>query len=85
MATFRDLLSAAKAEITEIDTAEAADRIAAGAVALDVREQDEYDEGALPGAVHVTRGHLESKVENQLTDKSQPVVIYCASGVRSVK
>ncbi len=84
MATFRDLLSAAKAEITEIDTAEAADRITAGAVALDVREQDEYDEGALPGAVHVTRGHLESKVENQLTDKSRPVVIYCASGVRSV-
>jgi molybdopterin/thiamine biosynthesis adenylyltransferase/rhodanese-related sulfurtransferase len=84
MATFRDLLSAARAEITEIDTAEAADRIAAGAVPLDVREQDEYDEGALPRAVHVTRGHLESKVENQLTDKSRPVVIYCASGVRSV-
>jgi molybdopterin/thiamine biosynthesis adenylyltransferase/rhodanese-related sulfurtransferase len=83
MATFRDLLAAAKAEITEIDTATAADRIAAGAVVLDVREPDEYDQGALPGAVHIPRGHLEAQVENKLTDKTAPVVVYCAGGVRS--
>jgi rhodanese-related sulfurtransferase len=40
MATFRDLLNAAKSEITEIDTAAAAERIAAGAVVLDVREPE---------------------------------------------
>jgi molybdopterin/thiamine biosynthesis adenylyltransferase/rhodanese-related sulfurtransferase len=83
MATFRDLLAAAKAEITETDTATAADRIAAGAVVLDVREPDEYDQGALPGAVHIPRGHLEAQVENKLTDKTAPVVVYCAGGVRS--
>ena len=83
MATFRDLLSAAKAEITEIDTATAADHIAAGAIALDVREPDEYDQGALPDAIHIPRGHLEAQVEGRLTDKTAEVVIYCAAGVRS--
>ncbi len=84
MATFRDLLKAAKSEITEVDTAGAAERIAAGARVLDVREPDEYDAGALPDAVHIPRGHLESQVESKLTDKETPVVVYCASGVRSV-
>jgi molybdopterin/thiamine biosynthesis adenylyltransferase/rhodanese-related sulfurtransferase len=84
MATFRDLLAAAKAEITEIDTATAQTRIDAGTVALlDVREPDEFDEGAIPGAVHIPRGHLEAQVENKLTDKTKPVVVYCAGGVRS--
>jgi rhodanese-related sulfurtransferase len=49
MASFRDLLAAAKAEIDEIDTETAAARIADGALVLDVREPDEYDEGALEG------------------------------------
>ncbi|MBI4935633.1 MAG: molybdopterin-synthase adenylyltransferase MoeB [Actinobacteria bacterium] len=83
MATFRDLLAAAKAEITEVDTATAEARIAEGWVALDVREPDEYDEGALIGAVHIPRGHLEAQVEGKLLDKTKPVVIYCAGGVRS--
>ena len=76
MATFRDLLAAAKAEIVEVDTEEAATRIDAGALVLDVREPDEYDEGALPGAVHIPRGHLEAQVEGRLVDKSAPVVVY---------
>jgi sulfur-carrier protein adenylyltransferase/sulfurtransferase len=85
MATFRDLLSAAKAEITEVDTAAAQARIDAGGnvVVLDVREPDEYDAGALPNAVHIPRGHLEAQVEGRLLDKSATVVVYCAGGVRS--
>jgi molybdopterin/thiamine biosynthesis adenylyltransferase/rhodanese-related sulfurtransferase len=83
MATFRDLLSAAKGEITEVDTAAAADLIAKGWNVLDVREPDEYDEGALMGAVHIPRGHLEAQVEARFTDKDAPVVVYCAGGVRS--
>jgi sulfur-carrier protein adenylyltransferase/sulfurtransferase len=83
MATFRDLLSAAKAEITEIDTATAEDEIATGAVVLDVREPDEYDQGAIPDAIHLPRGHLESQVEGKLLDKNAKVVVYCAGGVRS--
>ena len=83
MATFRDLLSAAKSSITEIDTATAESQIADGALILDVREPDEYEEGALPGAVHIPRGHLEAQVEGRLLDKDAPVVVYCAGGVRS--
>lgn len=83
MATFRDLLSSAKSEIVEISTDEAAERIAAGHLILDVREPDEYEEGALEGVIHIPRGHLEAQIENRIVDKSHPVVVYCAGGVRS--
>ncbi len=83
MATFRDLLAAAKAQIVEVDTGDAAQRIADGALVLDVREPDEYDQGALGDAVHIPRGHLEAQVEGRLLDKTAPVVVYCAGGVRS--
>jgi rhodanese-related sulfurtransferase len=83
MATFRDLLGAAKAQITEIDPQTAADHIASGARVLDVREPDEFDQGALTGVVHIPRGHLEAQVEARLADKTVPVVVYCAGGVRS--
>jgi len=83
MATFRDLLTSAKAEITEVTPEGAAEHIADGYTVLDVREPDEYQEGALPGAVHIPRGHLESQIEGRISDKSTPVVVYCAGGVRS--
>ena len=83
MATFRDLLATAKAEITEVSTDGAAEHIAAGYTVLDVREPDEYQEGALPGAIHIPRGHLEAQIEGRISDKSTPVVVYCAGGVRS--
>ena len=83
MATFRDLLSAAKSEITEVTTETAAHHIAEGYAVLDVREPDEYQEGALAGAIHIPRGHLEAQIENRIPDKTTPVVVYCAGGVRS--
>ncbi|MFZ9697167.1 MAG: molybdopterin-synthase adenylyltransferase MoeB [Ilumatobacteraceae bacterium] len=84
MASFRDLLSQAKSSITEVDTNEAQRRIAAGGVVvLDVREPDEFEQGALPGVLHIPRGHLEAQIEGRITDKSTPVIVYCAGGVRS--
>ena len=85
MANFRDLLKAAKSEITEVDTAGAADLIDDGWAVLDVREPEEFDAGAIPGAVHIPRGHLESQIEGRLTDKTKPVVVYCARGGRAQK
>ena len=84
MPSFREMLAATKSEIREVDTA-AADEIRQrpGAVVLDVREPDEYEQGAIPGAVHIARGTLEGSVEGRLTDKSAPIVVHCASGVRS--
>lgn len=84
MATFRDLLANAKSQIVEIDTATAEARIEAGNVlVLDVREPDEYDEGALADAVHIPRGHLEAQIESRALDRDQTIVVYCAGGVRS--
>lgn len=84
MASFRDLLSQAKSQITEIDTATAEARINAGnVVVLDVREPDEYEQGALLNNVHIPRGHLEAQVESRITDRDAEIVVYCAGGVRS--
>jgi len=84
MPSFRDLLADAKRVISEIDTEEAARRIATGGtVVLDVREPDEFEQGTLAGVVHIPRGHLEAQVETRIVDKSAPVIVYCAGGVRS--
>jgi molybdopterin/thiamine biosynthesis adenylyltransferase/rhodanese-related sulfurtransferase len=80
--TPRELLSQVKAAIREIDADQAHARLGE-AVFLDVREPDEYEQGAIPGAVHLPRGHLEFQVEGKLPDKSAPVIIYCAGGTRS--
>jgi len=84
MPSFRELLAATKSDIREVDTAEADElRRRPGVVVLDVREPDEYEQGAIPGAVHIARGMLESSVEGRLPDKSTPLVVHCAGGVRS--
>jgi molybdopterin/thiamine biosynthesis adenylyltransferase/rhodanese-related sulfurtransferase len=82
--TFREMLAAAKAAVREIDTAGAEEEIAGdGTVVLDVREPDEYEQGAIPGAVHIPRGTLETSVEGRIPDKSSHLVVYCAGGTRS--
>lgn len=84
MASFRDLLASTKAQIREVTTAEADDlRTEPGTVVLDVREADEYEQGALPKAVHIPRGTLETSIEMQVPARDTPVVIYCAGGTRS--
>ena len=84
MATFRDLLAEAKSQIIEIDTADAEKRIEAGDVlVLDVREPDEFEQGALPNVLHIPRGHLEAQIEGRALDRDQEIVVYCAGGVRS--
>jgi molybdopterin/thiamine biosynthesis adenylyltransferase/rhodanese-related sulfurtransferase len=55
-----------------------------GAVALDVREADEFEQGALRGAVHIPRGFLEIQVAGRIPEPGTPVVVYCAGGTRSV-
>ncbi len=84
MPTFRDLLSSARSRIVEVSPAEAAERLKTpGAVALDVREADEFEQGALRGAVHIPRGFLEMQAAGRLPERHVPVIVYCAGGVRS--
>jgi molybdopterin/thiamine biosynthesis adenylyltransferase/rhodanese-related sulfurtransferase len=97
MASGTELIRQVKERIKEVDPREVRDRLAgspdsasangAGAgerpVVVDVREQHEFEEGHIPGALHVPRGHLESRIEGAAPDRSKPVVLYCASGNRS--
>ena len=53
-------------------------------VLVDVREKNEWNEGHIPGAIHVPRGYLELQIEEAVPDKSKKVVLYCAGGVRSL-
>ena len=82
MSTPRDLLNAAKSEIKEIDPNDVAARLDHFTL-LDVREPEEYEQGAVPGAVHLPRGNLEFSIEGRLPDKNAPIAVYCAGGVRS--
>src|SRR5258708_10999742 len=90
MPTYRELLAETKAEIDEIGTSEAHERLAQGSVAgadaplfLDIREVDEWQEGHIVGALHIPRGNLESRVEGLIPDKNREIFIYCAAGSRS--
>ncbi len=84
MPTFRELLNAARSRVAEVTPAEAVSLLTKpGAVALDVREPDEYEQGALEGAVHIPRGFLEVQVAGRVPDRATPLVVYCAGGVRS--
>lgn len=53
-------------------------------VIVDVREKYEWNEGHIPGAIHVPRGFLELQIEEAIPDKSKTVLLYCAGGVRSL-
>jgi sulfur-carrier protein adenylyltransferase/sulfurtransferase len=82
VASFRELLNQAKQEIREVEPVAAEARLS-DALFLDVREADEYEQGSIPGAMHLPRGYLEVQVEGRITDKETPIVVYCAGGVRS--
>jgi molybdopterin/thiamine biosynthesis adenylyltransferase/rhodanese-related sulfurtransferase len=80
-----ELIRQIKDRIAEVDPREVhgLSQNGSGAVIVDVREQHEFEESHIPGAVHVPRGHLESRIETTAPDKSRRVVLYCASGNRS--
>src|ERR671933_685596 len=84
-----ELIRKIREQIREVDPSEvhahlhSANGNGAAPVMVDVREQHEFEESHLPGAIHVPRGHLESRIEGKVGDKSQPVVLYCATGQRS--
>ncbi len=78
-----ELLRQVKSQIEEVDPAEVKQLLDEGVAVVDVRETDEFSRGHLPGARHVPRGHLESRIEGVVPDRSTQVIIYCAAGNRS--
>src|SRR5579871_3420443 len=83
--TFQQMLQRVKRSIQEISIAETQAELHNGKapVLLDIRERDEYEEGAIKGAIHIPRGNLELRIEGAVPDRGQPIVLYCAGGVRS--
>jgi molybdopterin/thiamine biosynthesis adenylyltransferase/rhodanese-related sulfurtransferase len=78
-----EVLREIKSRIDEVDPAVVHEQMTNGSVLVDVRETDEFAAGHIPGAKHVPRSMLESRIEGAVPDRSQHVVLYCASGNRS--
>jgi molybdopterin/thiamine biosynthesis adenylyltransferase/rhodanese-related sulfurtransferase len=78
-----ELLRQVKSQIDEVDPSEVNELIDEGVAVIDVRETDEVAAGHLPGAKHIPRGYLESRIEGVVPDRDAHVILYCASGNRS--
>jgi len=85
MPTFRQLLEEARTVVPEVGPEGVAARLGGpdAPVLLDVREPDETVEGHLPGALLIPRGGLELAIE-RMVEHEREIVVYCASGVRSL-
>jgi sulfur-carrier protein adenylyltransferase/sulfurtransferase len=78
-----ELLKRIKSQITEIDPSRVRELIGEGVAIVDVRETDEFAAGHLPGARHVPRSYLETRIEAAVPDRDAQIVLYCQSGNRS--
>ncbi len=80
------LLQLARSQVAEISPQELHERLASheALTLVDIRERDEFVQGHLPAAVFVPRGYLELQIEQVQPERDQPLVVYCAGGVRSV-
>jgi molybdopterin/thiamine biosynthesis adenylyltransferase/rhodanese-related sulfurtransferase len=83
MPSSRDLLDDARRVIPEVTAAQvAADKHSR--TLIDVRERNEFEEGHIPGALHLSKGFIEVQVEDRVPAKDTPITLYCAAGVRSL-
>ena len=85
MPSFQDFLKKVKSEIQEIQPKDAYQKVQKDPSVrfIDVREADEWEGGIVPGASTIPRGLLELDIEDEVTDKNQEIIIYCAGGTRS--
>ncbi|MBA3876493.1 MAG: molybdopterin biosynthesis protein MoeB [Anaerolinea sp.] len=81
--SYAELLREAKASIREVNPQEAERLRVEGVTLVDVREATEWEQGYIPGALHVGRSYLEQQIEGAVPDRDTPLVLYCAGGVRS--
>jgi molybdopterin/thiamine biosynthesis adenylyltransferase/rhodanese-related sulfurtransferase len=78
-----EVLRQIKSRIDEVDPAAVREQVGNGAVIVDVREPEEWGAGHIPGAIHVPKSYLESRIEGAVPEHDKHVVLYCASGNRS--
>ncbi len=84
-AQFLKLVQDAKKRVKETNVADVKKRMDAGEkfILVDVREDNEWANGHLPGAVHLGKGIIERDIEQQVPDTSAKVILYCGGGFRS--
>lgn len=82
---FLQLVNESKKKIKETNVADVKHRIDAGEKLLlvDVREDNEWANGHIPGAVHLGRGIIERDIEQQVPDTATKMILYCGGGFRS--
>jgi rhodanese-related sulfurtransferase len=82
---FLKLVKDAKTRIKEEDFRETKKKMDAGEkmIIVDVREDNEWARGHIPGAVHLGKGVIERDIEKAIPDKETPLVLYCGGGFRS--
>jgi len=82
---FLQLVKDAQTRIRETNVQEVKKRLDAkeAFTLIDVREDNEWAKGHLPGAIHLGRGILERDIENTVPGKATPIVLYCGGGFRS--
>jgi rhodanese-related sulfurtransferase len=85
MNRYKHLVEQAKAQIKEINCAELQQRLQQDTdyFLLDVREQNEWQQGHIPNAIHISRGLLEVYIERLITDPHAEIILYCGGGGRS--
>ena len=85
MSSYAELLARARSQICEIPVSDASVRLAGvdPPALIDVRELDEFQQGAIDGAVHIPRGFLESRIGTAVSDTAAPIIVSCQSGARS--
>ena len=82
-ARFQKLVAEAKKKITETSPTEAAANVKSGeALIVDVRDKDEWDEGHIPGAMHMSRGTIELDIEEKVPDTNAMIICHCGGGGR---
>lgn len=80
---FKQLAEDAKTRVREVSPSEAAQHQAQGAVLIDVRETEEFTIGHAVGAMHLSKGVVELRIEEVVTDVSTAIICYCGGGSRS--
>jgi len=80
---YEKLVADAKKHITEISPQDAAAKLKSGeATIIDVRDKDEWDEGHIPGAIHMSRGTIELDIEEKAPDTNAMIICHCGGGGR---
>ncbi len=84
---FMELVNQVKNQIKELDVKNVKNKLDSSStqlVLIDVRETEEWDEGFIPGAIHLSKGIIERDIEKIIPNKNSEIILYCGGGYRSM-